>query len=67
MVKQMGNIRLSQITFKIDYASNYVIMKFGLVGVKVWVAYKKVAVDFYRINFYCNIKPQEKIVKKIKI
>ena len=73
MIKQTKNMPLGTKVVFIDYAADFVALRFGLVGVKVWLNYVKFRPFFYKFSFFIrNIKeinlPKDKrnIKKEIK-
>ncbi len=56
IVKQHGSVPLSKKDKYIDYASDYKVMRFGVVGVKIWLYTKDISPYFYIFKFNINSK-----------
>jgi ribosomal protein S3 len=67
MIEQTKNMTLGTKVVFIDYAADFVILRFGLVGVKVWLNYVKFRPFFYKFSFFIrNIKDKRNEKKDIK-
>lgn len=51
LIRKHGRIPLGSKNIKIDFASDYKIMRFGIVGVKIWLHLKNLNPYFYTFRF----------------